>query len=144
MLSTQFRQPRWPGDSALPPHPDPIETRSEVARAMGKHFEASRAPPAEFVADEVIIQRDYVCGVPSMVSRYPIAAFGNEHLRCYERDEGFVVNDVSSDTCKSCIAYALGHQAHASRGGPDRSRAAQGRISGNPGVWTAQSAGTVQ
>ena len=82
---------------ALRPLTDPVEIQSVVSRLLGEHLTVNRVLIVEFIGDEFLVQRDYASGVPSIAGRYPMAAFGEEHLRIHERGEAFVVNDQSSD-----------------------------------------------
>ena len=96
---------------ALRPLTDPVEIQSVVSRLLGEHLAVNRVLIVEFIGDEFLVQRDYVSGVPSIAGRYPMAAFGEEHLRLYERGEAFVVNDQSSDPRLQHAARSLLSQA---------------------------------
>ena len=67
------------------------------ARLLAEHLGADRCAYAE-VEDESIyvITGDYA-GVPSIVGRWPVAAFGAEHQRMMRADEPYVVEDADAD-----------------------------------------------
>lgn len=77
---------------------DPITIQETAARLLGEQLHAQRTLYAEYHADEAVIHRDYVVGVPSMAGRYPIESFGpKEFLPIFRRGEAYVVSDVRAD-----------------------------------------------
>ena len=82
---------------ALRPLADPVAIQGEAARLLGEKLGVDRALYTEQDGDTVVINRDWVRGVPSMAGRYPAAAWGGEFVATYLRGEPFVVGDVAAD-----------------------------------------------
>lgn len=135
---------------AVRPLTDPIAIQSVVSRMLGEHLAANRVFLAEFNAGEVIVQRDYVDGVPSMAGRYPMDAFGADYMAEYEKGNAFVVDDLDSDprmTENDRATYARAKIAAQIGVGLIRN----GRVVGafgvhhkTPRTWTASEIGLVQ
>lgn len=85
-------------NTATQPLSSPHEIMSVTARLVGEYLGADRCAYAE-VEDEAIfvITGDYPKGVPSIVGRWPVAAFGRECTRQMLANESFVVFDSDSD-----------------------------------------------
>mgnify|MGYP002137156132 CR=1 FL=1 len=77
---------------------DPHEIMATTARTLAEHLDVDRCAYAE-VEDEsmYVITGDHARGVPSIVGRWPIAAFGAGHLRCMVANEPYVVHDVAEE-----------------------------------------------
>ncbi|MEO7294941.1 MAG: PAS domain S-box protein, partial [Candidatus Limnocylindria bacterium] len=77
---------------------DSREVMATTARLLAEHLGVDRCAFAE-VENEVIfvITGDYARGVPSIVGRWPIAAFGAECERAMGANEAYVVDDVDTD-----------------------------------------------
>ncbi len=79
-----------------------LTTASEVmattARSLAEHLAVDRCAYAE-VEDQstFVIVGDYSRSVPSIVGRWPIAAFGAECERCMRQNEPYVIHDVDAD-----------------------------------------------
>lgn len=85
--------------AATQPLTDPAEVTALTARMLAEHLRCDRCAYAE-VEDETIyvITGDHSRGVPSIVGRWPVAAFGAEHHRMMRADEPYIVHDVDGDT----------------------------------------------
>ena len=72
-----------------------------TARMLGEHLGVDRCAYAEIDgdgADAVFdILGDYIRGVPSIVGRWPLAAFGPEFVRLMDANEPYVVADIDAD-----------------------------------------------
>jgi GAF domain-containing protein len=77
---------------------DPEEVMEVTARMLGRHLGADRCAYAE-VEDEAVfvITGNYTDGVPSIVGRWPVAAFGPELVRLMAANEPYVLDDVEAD-----------------------------------------------
>jgi PAS domain S-box-containing protein len=77
---------------------DAGEVMAATARALAEHLAVDRCAYAEVEDESVfIITGDYTRGVPSIVGRWPVAAFGPECARCMLLNEPYVVDDVDLD-----------------------------------------------
>ena len=77
---------------------DPEELMSVAARMLGRHLGADRCAYAEVEDESVfVITGNYTDGVPSIVGRWPIAAFGPELVRLMAAHEPYVMDDVEAD-----------------------------------------------
>ena len=86
---------------ALRPLVDPAAIQEAAARILGEHLRASRVAYVEVAADEYVIARDYVDGIPSMAGRHPVAAFGSGKLTDYHAGKARVVRDTGADAHNS-------------------------------------------
>jgi PAS domain S-box-containing protein len=69
-----------------------------VARMLGRHLGADRCAYAEVEDESVfVITGNYTDGVPSIVGRWPVAAFGPELVRLMAANEPYVMDDVETD-----------------------------------------------
>ncbi|QEH37299.1 Autoinducer 2 sensor kinase/phosphatase LuxQ [Aquisphaera giovannonii] len=77
---------------------DPDELMKASARLLAERLGTDRCAYAE-VEDEALyfITGDHTRGVPSIVGRWPVAAFGAEHHRMMRAAEPYVVHDVDAD-----------------------------------------------
>ena len=80
------------------PLTDPAAIMAASARLLAEHLGADRCAYAE-VEDEAVyvITGDHARGVPSIVGRWPVAAFGAEHHRMMRANEPYVVSDADAD-----------------------------------------------
>ena len=78
---------------------DPQELMRVAARRLGEHLDADRCAYADVEPDEDTFNLvgDYTRGVPSIVGRYRLAAFGAECLRLMRAGETWVVEDSEAD-----------------------------------------------
>ncbi len=122
-----------------------------TARMLGEHLEVDRCAYAE-VEDESVfnITGNYVRGVPSIVGRWPMAAFGAECSRHMLASQPYVVSDTETDprlepddrpayratTIRSVICIPL------HKGG--RFTAAMAVHQATPRTWTADEIDLVQ
>lgn len=79
---------------ALRPLADALEIQATASRLLGEHLGANRVCYGETTAAEVIVRRDYVNGVPSMVGHYPKDSFGKVMTDRLRRGETLVVDDM--------------------------------------------------
>ena len=84
--------------AATQPLTDPAAIMAASARLLAEHLGADRCAYAE-VEDEAVyvITGDHTRGVPSIVGRWPVAAFGAEHHRMMRANEPYVVDDADAD-----------------------------------------------
>jgi PAS domain S-box-containing protein len=73
----------------------PADVMAVTARMLAQHLDVDRCAYAE-VDDESIfvITGDFARDVPSIVGRWPVAAFGPECVRCMLAGEPYVVDDI--------------------------------------------------
>lgn len=88
---------------------DPDELMKATAQAMVEHFGVKRCAYA-VIEDEstFVITGDFSVGVPSIVGRWPVAAFGEVCERAMRANQPYVVTDVATDarlTTKDLEAY---------------------------------------
>ncbi len=77
---------------------DPEEVMSVAARMLGRHLGADRCAYAEVEDESVfVITGNYTDGVPSIVGRWPVAAFGPEVVRLMAANRPYVMDDVEAD-----------------------------------------------
>lgn len=77
---------------------DPKDVMTSTARLLVEHFDVDRCAYAEIEDESIfVITGDYSRKVPSIVGRWPVAAFGEACVRCMLTNEPFVVNDVDRD-----------------------------------------------
>jgi PAS domain S-box-containing protein len=84
--------------SLIQPLTDPDEVLAATARMLAEHLQVDRCAYAE-VEDEsvLVITGDHTRGVPSIVGRWPVAAFGAECERLMRTNQPYVVDDVDTD-----------------------------------------------
>ena len=77
---------------------EPEEILRTTARMLGEHLGVERCAYAE-VEDEAtfVITGDHPRGVPSIVGRWPVAAFGAECMRLMRANQPLIVVDVEAD-----------------------------------------------
>ncbi len=77
---------------------EPEEILRTTARMLGEHLAVDRCAYAE-VEDEAtfVITGDFPRGVPSIVGRWPVAAFGAECARMMRANQPFIVVDAEAD-----------------------------------------------
>jgi PAS domain S-box-containing protein len=84
--------------AATQPLADPDEVTATTARLLAEHLGCDRCAYAEVEGESVYaITGDYTRGVPSIVGRWEVAAFGAEHHRLMRADEAYVVDDTDAD-----------------------------------------------
>jgi PAS domain S-box-containing protein len=77
---------------------DPAEVMQVTARQLAEFVGADRCAYAEVANENLfVITGDWVRDVPSIVGRWPVAAFGPECERLMLANEPYVVNDVDQD-----------------------------------------------
>ena len=77
---------------------DANEVMATTARRLAEHLAVDRCAYAEVEHESTyVITGDYTRGVPSIVGRWPVAAFGAECERCMHQNTPFVINDVDAD-----------------------------------------------
>lgn len=83
---------------AIQPLHDPAEVVAVSARRLAEHLDADRCAYAE-VEDEAVfvVTGDHSRGVPSIVGRWPVAAFGAVCTQHMLANEPCVVHDVAAD-----------------------------------------------
>jgi PAS domain S-box-containing protein len=102
-LGESERRQRFLADLATATQPltDPREVMAVTARMLGEHLEVDRCAYAEIDGDgpDAVfdIFGDYTRGVPSIVGRWPVAAFGPEVVRLMVANEPYVLADVDAD-----------------------------------------------
>ncbi|MCY0987134.1 PAS domain S-box protein [Nannocystis sp. ILAH1] len=84
--------------AATQPLTEPEEVLAVTTRMLAEHVEADRCAYAE-VEDEAtfVITGDYSRGIPSMVGRWPVPAFGPTLLDAMRAHEPWVIDDVEHD-----------------------------------------------
>ncbi len=77
---------------------DPDEIMATTARLLGEHLHVDRCAYAEVENEETwVITGDYPRGVPSIVGRWPVAAFGEACALQMRKNEPFVLEDAETD-----------------------------------------------
>ena len=77
---------------------EPGEIMAVTARLLAEDLGVDRCAYAEIEAESVfVITGDYSRGVPSIVGRWPVSAFGQECTRLMLANEPYVVVDVDED-----------------------------------------------
>jgi PAS domain S-box-containing protein len=77
---------------------DPDKIMEVTARILVEHLGVDRCAYAEVEDQEIfVITGDYPRGVPSLIGRWPVRAFGSECTRLMLANEPFVVADVDTD-----------------------------------------------
>ena len=76
---------------------EPGDVMQVAARMLAVHLDVDRCAYAEIEAESVfVITGDYARDVPSIVGRWPVAAFGRECVRSMLAGEPYVVADVET------------------------------------------------
>lgn len=76
----------------------PDEVMTVTARKLAEHLHVDRCAYAEVEEESVfVITGDYSCALPSIVGRWPVAAFGRECMHSMLANESFIVTDVDAD-----------------------------------------------
>lgn len=84
--------------AATQPLSDPNEIMSVAARMLGEHLGVERCAYAEIEDESIfVITGDYLKGVPSIVGRWPVSAFGQECVRAMLANQSYVVTNVQAD-----------------------------------------------
>jgi PAS domain S-box-containing protein len=122
---------------------DPDEVMADTARRLAEHLDVDRCAYAEVEAERVfVITGDHPRGVPSIVGRWEVAAFGPACERAMLAGEPLVVEDSEADE-RLAEAHRVTYRAAVIRavicvplhkGG--RFRAAMGVHQQAPRVWT--------
>ncbi len=84
--------------AATQPLTDPAEIMAASARLLAEHLGVDRCAYAEVEDESVyVITGDHARGVPSIVGRWDVGAFGDVHLGMMRAGEPYVVTDVETD-----------------------------------------------
>ncbi|QDV33723.1 ATP-binding protein [Tautonia plasticadhaerens] len=85
-------------DAETRPLSEPSAITSLTARLLGEHLGVDRCAYAEVEGEDVfVITGNYLRDVPSIVGRWPVAAFGRECARQMLANEPYVVTDTDTD-----------------------------------------------
>ncbi|MDG3007162.1 PAS domain S-box protein [Paludisphaera mucosa] len=77
---------------------DPDAFMAVAARLLVEHMGVDRCAYAEVEDESVfVVTGDHARGVPSIVGRWPVAAFGAEVVRCMAANEPYVLEDSEAD-----------------------------------------------
>jgi PAS domain S-box-containing protein len=83
--------------AATQPLVEPFEIMNTTARLLAEHLGVDRCAYAEVENESCfVITGDYALGVPSIVGRWPVAAFGPGCVRCMLAGEPYIVDDVEA------------------------------------------------
>jgi PAS domain S-box-containing protein len=82
---------------ALRPVSDADEIEATACRMVGEKLGADRVVYADVEDGFFVPRQNYTRGVPPLVERTPVAAFGSAFLDCYRKGETVVVRDVGAD-----------------------------------------------
>lgn len=82
---------------ALRPLSTPAEIMALTAARLGERLGASRVFYAEIAGGRMTVDRDYACGVSSIVGEHSLEAFGPDLLAAYRVGAPVVVRDVGGD-----------------------------------------------
>ncbi|AWM42168.1 hypothetical protein C1280_07115 [Gemmata obscuriglobus] len=99
-LRASERRQRFLADLAAATQPlaAPGAVMGVSAKLLAEHLRADRCAYAEVEDESVfVITGDHPVGVPSIVGRWPVAAFGAECVRLMRANEPYVVADVATD-----------------------------------------------
>jgi PAS domain S-box-containing protein len=91
---------------ALRPLSTPAEIMALAAARLGERLGASRVFYAEIASGRMTVERDYACGVSSIVGEHSLEAFGPDLLAAYRVGTPVVVRDVGGDERLSPAARA--------------------------------------
>src|SRR3954454_3223422 len=84
--------------AATQPLADPVEVMAMNSRLLAEYLGADRCAYAEVENEDIfVITGDYTRDVPSIVGRWPVAAFGTECTRQMLAGEPYVVYDSEDD-----------------------------------------------
>ena len=84
--------------AAVQPLTDPDAVMAVTAQLLAEHLGADRCAYAEVEEEAVfVITGDHSRGVPSIVGRWPVAAFGAECTRLMLANEPYVLDDAEAD-----------------------------------------------
>nr|WP_293180723.1 PAS domain S-box protein [Nannocystis sp.] len=84
--------------AATQPLIDPDEVMAASARMLAEHLGVDRCAYAEIEDESIfVINGDHTRGVPSIVGRWPVAAFGAECERMMLANDAYVMDDVDAD-----------------------------------------------
>jgi PAS domain S-box-containing protein len=84
--------------AATQPLVDPDDVMKVASRLLAEHLGADRCAYAEVEGEDIfVITGDHTRGVPSIVGRWPVAAFGPEVVRLMLANEPYVMDDVDAD-----------------------------------------------
>ena len=81
----------------LRPLTSPTEIVEVASRLLGERVGASRVFYAEIGGSLMKVEREYVCGVESIVGEHSLAAFGPDLLAAYRDDRVVAVDDIATD-----------------------------------------------
>ncbi len=85
--------------AAAQPLTDPDAVMAVTAKMLAEHLAADRCAYAEVEAEAIfVITGDHSRGVPSIVGRWPVAAFGAECTRHMLANAPYVLNDAEADS----------------------------------------------
>jgi PAS domain S-box-containing protein len=85
-------------DRAVQQIAEPDEVMAVTARMLADHLGTDRCAYAEIEDERIfVITGDYTRGVPSIVGRWPVEAFGEECARQMLANEAYVVFDTDTD-----------------------------------------------
>lgn len=85
-------------NAATQPLTNPNEIMSVTARLLGEHLNVDRCAYAQVENENVfVITGDYPRGVPSIVGRWPVSAFGGECARQMRANQAYIVTDAETD-----------------------------------------------
>lgn len=91
---------RFLGELAVVTQPltDPVAVMEVSARMLAEYLDVDRCAYAEIEDESLyVITGDHSRGIPSIVGRWPVAAFGADHLRAMLANQAWVIDDVDTD-----------------------------------------------
>ncbi|MCC7420103.1 MAG: PAS domain S-box protein [Planctomycetaceae bacterium] len=100
LLQETARRNKFLSDLAAATQPltDPDAIMSTSARLLAEHLDVDRCAYAEVEDESVfVITGDHPRGVPSIVGRWPVAAFGTDVERLMRANEPYVVENIDTD-----------------------------------------------
>ncbi len=84
--------------AATQPLADPDEVMTVSARLLAEYLDTDRCAYAEIEDESIfVINGDHTRGAPSIVGRWPVAAFGAECERAMLANDAYVMDDVDTD-----------------------------------------------
>ncbi|HYO80991.1 MAG TPA: PAS domain S-box protein, partial [Bryobacteraceae bacterium] len=85
-------------DDQTRPLSDPKEITAAAARLLAEHLDADRCAYAEIDSSELMdVVGDHTRGVPSIVGKYPLSAFGSTFVDCTRAGRNYVVLDSEAE-----------------------------------------------
>ncbi len=75
----------------------PEDIMRTAARMLAEYLDVDRCAYAEIENGEFVITGDFTCGVPSIVGRWPLAAFGPACEHAMQAGQPYVVEDALGD-----------------------------------------------